>query len=225
MSLPTVFTTKSDLAHERIKQMILSGEVKPGDRIKLGEVSRKLGISETPIREAILALTSEGWLEMTTHVGAVVRNINVDQVHEISSVRGLICGLAIELNGPSFDAAILQSLKKNVEAMDAAMQRGDVNDFAGLNDEFHRLLCGGALSPWCARIMESILGLTSHQRHGIAPHLERLAEAVREHRKIVEYLCEGDFRAAADMTKIHERNAGLFLVKELKRAKSKAPDA
>lgn len=225
MSLPTVFTTKSDLAHERIKQMILSGEVKPGDRIKLSEVSRKLGISETPIREAILALTSEGWLEMTTHVGAVVRNIDVEQVHEISSVRGLICGLAIELNGPCFDAALLQSLKENVEAMDAAVQRGDVKSFSTLNDAFHRLLCSGPLSPWCARIMESVLGLTSYQRHGIVPDVERLAESMREHRKMIEYLCEGDFRAAADMAKIHERNAGLFLTKELKKTKSKASGA
>jgi len=225
MSAPAIFTTKSDIAHEQIKQMILSGEVKPGDRIKLGEISRKLGISETPIREAILALASEGWLEMTTHVGAVVRSINVGQVHEISSVRGLICGLAIELNGPCFDTAILQRLEQNVEAMDAAMKRGDVKDFSALNDEFHRLLCGGALSPWCAHIMESVLGLTSYQRHGIVPKTERLEESVREHRKIVEHLHDGDFRAAADMAKIHERNAGLFLIRELNKAKSEASDA
>lgn len=225
MSPPTVFTTKSGIAHERIKQMILSGEVKPGDRIKLGELSRKLGISETPIREAIQALASESWLEMTTHVGAVVRGISVDQVHEISAIRGLICGLAIELNGPCFEAALLESLKQNVEAMDAARKRGDVKDFSALNDEFHRLLCRGARSPWCAHIMESVLGLTSYQRHGIVPKIQRLEELVREHREIVEHLCQGDFRAAADMAKIYEHNAGLYMIGELNQAKSAAPDA
>lgn len=225
MSAPTVFTTKSGIAQERIKQMILSGEVKPGDRLKLGELSRKLGISETPIREAIQALASESWLEMTTHVGAVVRSINVDQVHEISSIRGLVCGLAIELNGPCFEPAILQSLKQNVEAMEAAMKRGDVKDFSALNDDFHRLLCGGARSPWCAHIMESVLGLTSYQRHGIVPKIQRLEESVREHREIVEHLCEGNFRAAADIAKIHEHNAGLYLISELNPAKSEAPGA
>jgi GntR family transcriptional regulator, vanillate catabolism transcriptional regulator len=225
MSLPTAFTTKSGLAHQQIKQMILSGEVKPGDRIKMAELSRKLGISETPIREAILALTAEGWLDMTTHVGAVVRTINVEQVHEISSIRGLISGLALELNGPRFDAALLQKLRENVETMDAAVQRGDLQGFATFNDEFHRLIYRDHVSPWCARIIEGMLGLLSHQRHGIAPNVERLQDSVREHRKMLEYLCEGDFRAAADMAKLHERNAGLFLIRELKKTKSKASDA
>ena len=225
MSLPTVFATKSSLAYQCIRQMILSGEVRPGDRIKLGDISQRLGISETPIREAVQGLAGEGWLDMNTHVGAVVRSINVEQVYEVSSIRGLITGLAIELNGSCFDDAMLQKLQENVEAMDSAVQRGDLQSVSSINDEFHRLLCGGPLSPYCTRIMESILGLTSYLRHGIIPKAERLQEQVREHRKIVEYLCEGDFRAAASMAKIHERNGGLFLIKELKKAKSKALDA
>lgn len=218
---PTAYTTKSGLAHQQIKQMILSGEMRPGDRVKLGEVSRRLGISETPIREAMTALVAEGWLDMTSHVGAVVRDISVEQVREITSIRGVISRLAIELNGPYFDEAMLQKLKDNVEAMGDAVRRGDLQKVSAINDEFHRLLYGGRLSPWCARIMESVLGLTSYLRHGIIPKTERLREQVREHRKMVDHLCEGDFRAAAEMAELHERNGGLFLIGELNKAKSR----
>ncbi|MCA0318445.1 MAG: GntR family transcriptional regulator [Proteobacteria bacterium] len=220
MSPPTAYLTKSGLAHQQIKQMILSGEMRPGSRVKLGEVSRRLGISETPIREAMTALHAEGWLDMTSHVGAVVRDITVEQVLEIASIRGRISGLAIELNGPHFDEAMLQELKDNVQAMSEAVRRGDLQKMSAINDEFHRLLSNGPFSPWCARIMESVLGLTSYLRHGIVPKAERLREQVREHRKLVKHLCDGDFRAAAATAELHERNGGLFLIGELNRAKA-----
>lgn len=215
MTLPHVFTTKSELAHQHIQRMILSGELRPGDRLKSREVSERLGISETPIREAIRALASEGWLEMTNHVGAVVQGLKVEQIHEISTLRGEISALAIRLNGPVFDAAMLARLTANVEAMSKEVDAGNVQGFAELNDEFHRLLCDGPNSPWCAKILESILGLISHQRHGILPRQTRLVEAVSEHRRIVDFLQANDFHAAAAMAKEHERNAGLFLIQEL----------
>ena len=71
---PPVFLSKADIARRHIEGLILSGAAKPGDRITTREVSEALGISETPIREAIRSLAAEGWLEVKPHVGAVVES-------------------------------------------------------------------------------------------------------------------------------------------------------
>ena len=64
MEHPNIYVTKTEMARRHIQGMVLSGTVRPGDRITSREVSTALGISETPIREAIRSLESEGWLEV-----------------------------------------------------------------------------------------------------------------------------------------------------------------
>lgn len=74
MAEPPVYLSKADIARRHIEGLILSGTVKPGDRITTREVSEALGMSETPIREAIRSLAAEGWLSVRLHVGAVVES-------------------------------------------------------------------------------------------------------------------------------------------------------
>ena len=82
MAQPPVYMTKSDVARRHILGMILSGAVRSGARITTREVAEALGISETPIREAVRSLASEGWLEVQSHVGADVESCGGAQHEE-----------------------------------------------------------------------------------------------------------------------------------------------
>src|SRR6478609_6752378 len=133
MEHPNIYVTKTEMARRHIQGMVLSGTVRPGDRITSREVSTALGISETPIREAIRSLESEGWLEVQSHVGAVVKGLHADQIREISALRGRICGLAIELGAPNFSEARLEQIDEVIDALDAALNSGDFALFASKN--------------------------------------------------------------------------------------------
>jgi DNA-binding GntR family transcriptional regulator len=210
-----IYVTKTEVARRHIQNMVLSGAVRPGDRITTREVSSALGISETPIREAIRSLESEGWLEVQNHVGAVVAGLHPEQIREISALRGRICELAIELGAPNFTPERLDRIDVIIEELNSALLASDFQLFATKNYEFHELLCDNPQSPWCHRLMGNMLGLMSSQRHGVPPQRERLEQAQREHCSIRDLLREGNFKAAARMAKQHEERTGDFLIRAL----------
>ncbi len=213
MENPNTYMTKAEMARRHIQSMILSGAVGPGDRITTREVSAALGISETPIREAIRGLASEGWLDIQSHIGAVVQGLRADQIREISALRGRVCGLAIELGTPNFNAERLAMIDANIEAYSEALERKDYEGVAQKNYEFHELLCDNPQSPWCHRLIENMHGQMSAQRHGIPPQHNRLGDALAEHKRIRDMLRAGDFEGAAEMVKQHEKNTGDFLIR------------
>lgn len=208
--------TKTEMARRHIQSMILGGAVGPGDRITTREVSNALGISETPIREAIRSLASEGWLDVQSHIGAVVQGLRIEQIREISALRGSICGLAIELGTPNFTAKRLAQIDRNIEEYSKALETGNYQRVLETNYEFHLLLCDNPQSPWCRRLLENMHGLMSAQRHGIAPNDLRLTEALEEHKRIRDMLRAANFAGAAEMVKQHEKNTGDFLIEMIR---------
>ncbi|MCR9121091.1 MAG: GntR family transcriptional regulator [Phyllobacteriaceae bacterium] len=226
MEKPEPFITKTEMARRHIQSMILGGAVGPGDRITTREVSNALGISETPIREAIRSLASEGWLNVQSHIGAVVQGLRIEQIREISALRGSICGLAIELGAPNFTKARLAEIDKNISDYGAALEARDYRRVLETNYDFHLLLCDNPQSPWCRRLLENMHGLMSAQRHGIAPNQLRLNEALEEHKRIRDMLRAANFAGAADMVKQHEKNTGDFLIEMIReRSEANGPGA
>ena len=214
MARPPVYLTKSDVARRHILGMILSGKVRSGARITTREVAEALGMSETPIRESIRGLASEGWLEIQSHVGAVVACFGGTQVEEIYALRGLIGALAVERGGPAYDEARLAQIDANIATAAEAVASGDVERYAQLNNEFHVLLCDTPASQWCLKILLNLRAQTTVQQ-GFAAVPARLAESLAEHRMIVAAIRKADFAEAAELIRRHEHAAGAALINEL----------
>ncbi|NRC56432.1 GntR family transcriptional regulator [Neoaquamicrobium sediminum] len=140
MTQASIYLSKADLARRHIEDLIISRAVKPGDRITTREISEALGISETPIREAIRSLASEGWLEVQMHVGAVVASAGREQLREIYALRAMIGSLAIELGASSYDARRMAQIDANIDAATLAVEAQDAVRYIQLNHEFHTLL-------------------------------------------------------------------------------------
>lgn len=214
MTQPPVYLTKSDIARNHIQGMILSGKARPGARVTTREISEALGISETPIREAIRSLAADGWLELHSHVGAVVAHVGSEQITEIYALRSVIGALAVELAGPTYDEARLAMIDANIEASEAAVAERDAQTYMRLNNEFHALLNDTPASLWCMKILVSLRSQTGvHQGFAAVP--QRLGESLAEHRGIRDAIRARDFRRAGELIKAHERAAGVALVNEL----------
>ena len=72
MTAPLPFRTKADIVYDELRERILSGQLRPGDRVPISRVARELGVSDIPAREGVKRLEADGLLEFATHKGAVV---------------------------------------------------------------------------------------------------------------------------------------------------------
>lgn len=217
MSEPPIYLSKADLARRHIEGLIISRAVKPGDRITTREISEALGISETPIREAIRSLASEGWLEVQAHVGAVVASAGHEQLREIYALRGMIGALGIELGAASYDSERLAQIDMNIEEATRAVEAQDAARYIQLNHEFHILLNDTPHSQWCLRMLANLSALTS-AHSGFKVVSGRMAESLAEHKAIRDAIRAGEFESAAALVKLHERTAYEAVAGELQSA-------
>ena len=86
--------SSGDLVAVHIRSLIFNGELRQGDRVRQDEIARRLGVSRIPVREAIIALDREGWLEITPHRGAFVHGLDEDSLRDHYELLGLVYGLA-----------------------------------------------------------------------------------------------------------------------------------
>lgn len=204
MPQPPVFLSKADIARRHIEALILSRKVRPGDRITTREVSEAIGMSETPIREAMRSLAAEGWLDIQPHIGAVVSSAGAEQLKEIYALRGQVGALAIELGAGSHDAKRFKEIDANIAASRKAVAAQDVQRYTQLNHEFHTLLYDTPHSQWCLRMLVTLSALSSAS-YGFAMMPQRMAASLKEHQAIRDAIHAGKYPRAAELIRQHER--------------------
>lgn len=109
--------TKNKFAYETLKDKIMSGELLIGDRLTIRDVSKDLGISDTPVREALSRLESEGYIKIIPHVGATVCGVNLQEFEEIIVLRSYLEHFAICLVTPKNLAPVIDELGNILEKM------------------------------------------------------------------------------------------------------------
>jgi DNA-binding GntR family transcriptional regulator len=205
------------MARQHIRRLILTGEVRAGERLTSREVCEALGMSETPVREALRSLAAEGWLDMHPHLGVVVAGVDPKNITELYLIGGMLGALAIELGAPAHDAAYLDRLERILERAEAAAAAGDTAGYGVLNRQFHAALCDTPHSLWTRKVLTALIDQTEAATHGFAPVPHRLAASMAEHRAILAALRRGDAAAAAELARQHERNAGEAMLAVIRR--------
>ncbi len=210
-----IYRTKSDIARQHIQELIVAGQLRAGDRFTSREVSQALGMSETPIREAIRSLAAEGWLTLSAHLGAVVASIKREELAEVYALRGALQALALELGGASFDAARLAALDANLAEAEIAAAAPDPAAYARLNREFHILLADTPASRWTLKLLGTVWAQSAAMHRGFEVFPARMLRSVAEHRAIRAAIGAGDIAGAAALLAEHERIAGQSLIAAL----------
>jgi DNA-binding GntR family transcriptional regulator len=206
------FRTKADLAAEHIKHLIMSGEAPTGTKITTRVVAEAVGISETPVREAIKQLCSEEWLVERPHVGAVVAELTVENVRELYSVRAALTALSLELGGLPLAGERLAEVDEVLAACEIAVREEDVAAFARLNRRFHSLLCDTEHSKLTHRMLQSLWARTETAQRGFRLVPWRLPRSHAEHVAIRNALVEGDISLASRLQHAHEMAAMKALI-------------
>lgn len=190
-----------------VKSQIINGYYKAGDNLVESKMAEELGVSRTPIREAIRLLELEGLVETIPNKGAVVLGISPKDVEDIYAIRSLVEGLAARWAAERISSIEKKEMQKTMDLMDFFAQRGDTDELAELDNRFHQIIYEASGS----KILNLTLG-NLHQYVQLA-RLEslkrpnRLDRTIEEHHEILNAFLANDPDQAEKAMAKHVQNA------------------
>jgi DNA-binding GntR family transcriptional regulator len=196
------YVSKTDMVAALIREQIITGELAAGEQLRQRDLAQRFQVSQTPVREAMRRLESEGLVIGDTHRGFTVVEPDDGPVEENFQIRAALESLGASLAARKIDAAGLARLKELNDQM-RALDDSDPR-YAGLNREFHFTVYEYARSPLLLSLMRLLwASLQAVPKHR-GPKVARThAESARQHDAIVAALRAGDPAAAAAGTYQH----------------------
>jgi DNA-binding GntR family transcriptional regulator len=143
----------AEAALERLREAIILGELTPGTPLRLEDLAKTLGMSISPIREAVRQLEALGLAEHVPHHGAKVMALDVEELRELFSIRLALEGMAVRRAAQLFEAADAAAAHAHLAEYDEARKRDDIRVAVRAHGAFHFALYGAAQSPWLLRLI------------------------------------------------------------------------
>jgi DNA-binding GntR family transcriptional regulator len=189
------FRSLSDMVYESLRNLILTGEIEEGARINEVHVAEAMGVSKTPVREALRQLYSEGLVVISRHSGAVVRRITADDINHIYDIRISLEGLAVNLivRNKVSRARLEKSLRPCLEKQILSVkQQKKLREIVLAGADFHKTIVALSDNPWLVKLLESLNNQLL--RHIYLSHSikGRSESVVKEHAHIAELIIMGD---------------------------------
>ena len=208
------YRTKREVAIDLLREAIIRGELAPGTRLVLEELSQRYNVSMTPIREAFSLLESEGLIAQSPHKGAVVSGMDREDLLELYAIRTAVEELATLHGVPRLTEAELSAMSGFLDALERF--EGPQDGFLDIDKQFHRVVYRAAGSR---RWLETIETLWQRsRRYMLASTLVSgaMASLHADHRAILQACREHDAARAAAAVRDHLRRSEERLLSELK---------
>lgn len=222
--MDVAFKTKNAAVYEALREGIIDGQLKPGQKIIMSEVAKKFGLSEIPVREAIRRLESDGFVELTPHVGAVVSKIDERELVETYLIRIELEALATRLAAPHVTSHDIGFLEQKNREMKIAINKNMPEKLGRLNKEFHLRIYQAAPYPYLLKLISDLWEKVERTQSVFAYVPERATASVEEHTKIITALRLKDTLLAENLIKQQKNRTMLALQRYSKNNESKLID-
>lgn len=179
---------------DRIRTLIADGELRAGERINEVHLARALGVSRTPVREALARLIPEGAVGHAAHVGYFVRALTLEEFEPLYAMRPILDPAALKDSGVP-DAARLRELWRLNSKLEASC---DVTEALNLDDAWHRELIAQCSNFILLDLVEQFMLRTRRYEVALMRERPQVAAAVEDHRRVLQALERGDLATACD---------------------------
>ncbi len=186
-----------------LREAIIAGRLKPGERIRERELVSLLGVSRSPLREAIRILETEGLITSLAHRGARVSELSAVDLHDMLDVRIMLESFAARLFIERLDEAVLRAMEEQVERSRAPGYRVDLQENFDLGLEFHDLLVGACGNRKVVQLHENLRRHQTRYQHFAFARLGRDVRALDEHAEMVAMLRARDLGAVERLMRAH----------------------
>ncbi|WP_027894255.1 GntR family transcriptional regulator [Calidithermus chliarophilus] len=192
-----------DTVRETLREAILEGRLAPGQKLSVPELARQMGVSRSPVREAILQLVGEGLAVERTRRGVVVANLSARDLGEIYEVREVLEALAVRLAAQRARPEQLRAMRDVLERQRQAVESRDPQLYSQTNQQLHTLISQSSGNPRLQRILALLFGEMQLAFRTLSNNPAHTMRGHQEHRRIVEALEARDSGAAEAAMRRH----------------------
>ena len=200
------FLPLRDVVFRTLRQAILTGEMKPGERLLEIHLANKLGVSRTPIREAIRMLELEGLVIMVPRRGAQVAQITEKSMKDVLEVRRTLDALSAELACERISPEEEEALKKACQNFEEAVKTKDAKIIAKADVAVHDIIAAATGNQRLIQLINNLAEQMYRYRFEYIKDASQHERIIQEHRVIYESIAKKDKEAASNMAKTHIDN-------------------
>ena len=198
--------SQREKTYKAIKQAIISYEVKPGEPLAEEQIANKLGVSRTPVREALKELQKEGLVKMIYRKGAFVADISSEDVEEIFLLREILECAAVKIAIPRLKEEDLIEMESLFNSISKDIEMKNYKDIFDTDIKLHSLIVDTAGNRRLSKFLNILNGQVQRMRILSATAPGRLNKSLQEHKDILEALKKRDTGLAEQRLKHHIRN-------------------
>ncbi|MFQ6014481.1 MAG: GntR family transcriptional regulator [Anaerolineae bacterium] len=201
------YRTKQELAYEALHEAIITCQFPPGKRLIENELAQQLGMSRSPVREALKRLQTEGLVEVIAHQGVIVADVALTSVHELYLILGALEGLACREASQRCGNDTLSQMATILERMGEAAINEEFAEWTRLNLEFHRVSRQDCGMPHLLRLIEDTWHRILRFHFYVGAAAQRSKDGVGEHETIYAAMKEQAGERIEQVVRAHYLNA------------------
>lgn len=206
---------------ETLRDAIRKGKLKPGERLMESQLAEDLGVSRTPVREAIRKLELEGYVIMMPRRGTYVANLSIRDVNEVFEIRTSLDSLASGLAAERITDEELERLQRLLVAIGGYIEENDMDKIVECDTEFHDLLYQASRNSRLVGIIFNLREQLTRFRSTSMAFPGRLKATLEEHRRIVEAIAQGDVAEARAAAEYHMEKSEQTLLESMEAMKKR----
>ncbi len=215
------FLPLRDVVFRKLRQEILTGELKPGERLMEIHLAQRLGVSRTPIREAIRQLEQEGLVVMIPRRGAEVAQMTEKNLQDVMEVRRALDVLSVELACERISEEDKAALKKACAAFEKAVESRDFKEIAEKDVALHEIIVKAAGNTRLLLLVNQLQEQMYRYRFEYIKDASQHSLLVQEHQKIYDSIIANDKESAAKAASVHIDNQEQAVIKQIRSEQKK----
>ena len=196
-----------ELVCEHIREAIINGTFAPGERLMEIQMADEMGVSRTPVREAIRKLEMEGFVVMIPRRGTYVSNMSIKDINDVYEIRISLDTLAAGLAAERISDEELEELQRLLVKVGAAIEKNDMAKVVEADIEFHDVLYKASRNERLRNIINNLREQITVIRGVSMRYPGRLKDTQEEHRRLVESIAARDVEKSQEAARIHLENA------------------
>lgn len=200
-----------EIVYEELKRQILVGEIAPGTRMMEVDLADEMGVSRTPVREAIRKLEKEGLVTIEPRRGAYASDISIKDMLDVLEVRQTLEGMAASLAARKVTEEEKRDFIKASKAYNDAVASGNTDEIIKCDELFHQLIVNYSDNKTLETLLSQVQELALRFRYIYYDDFSRYERMPREHEEIEEAILSGDIEKAKVVAENHVANLKEFV--------------